>query len=64
MKILIQCAWCRKNLGEKESSGLQTTAPLISHSICPACYVRFSDDIRTDTNCPDAEQWLHFRTLR
>jgi hypothetical protein len=41
-------------MGEKESSGLENTAPLISHSICPACYT----DIKMDTNRPDAEQTL------
>jgi hypothetical protein len=50
VKILIQCAWCRKHLGEKESSSLENTAPLISHSICPECYVKFSDDTGMDTS--------------
>jgi hypothetical protein len=75
VKILIQCAWCLKHLGEKEPNKLEETAPLISHSICPACYAKFSADIRSYTNCPDAGQAIrdgegffldypHFRTVR
>jgi len=56
VKILIQCAWCLKHMGEKESNRLEETAPLTSHSICPVCYDRLSADIRSDTNCPDAGQ--------
>jgi hypothetical protein len=58
MKIIIQCAWCRKHMGEKESIRFKNTTPLISHSICPACYAKVSDDMRLDNNCPDAEQSL------
>jgi hypothetical protein len=59
--ILIQCAWCRKYMGEKESNRLENTAPLISHSICPACYTKFSDGTRLDAKCPDAEQTLRLK---
>jgi len=73
VKILIQCAWCLKHMGEKESDRLEETAPLISHSICPACYAKFSAELHS--NCPAAGQAIrdgggflvdypHFRTLR
>jgi hypothetical protein len=51
MEIAIQCAWCRKHMGEKESKGsirLENTAPIISHSICPTCYAIVSDDTKKE----------------
>jgi len=40
MHITVICAWCGKFMGTKDAGGLDAYAPLISHSICPACAKR------------------------
>ena len=35
--LKIVCAWCDKDMGEKDGQGVEGT----SHSICPACLAKF-----------------------
>jgi len=46
MYIEIICAWCGKFMGTKDAEGLDADAPLISHSICPAC----ADRVQKETD--------------
>lgn len=40
--IKIICAWCEKDMGEKESLGSEST---ISHGICEECAKKVMDDL-------------------
>jgi hypothetical protein len=37
MTYKIVCAWCRREIGEKESEGSQIMQKIITHSICEGC---------------------------
>ena len=39
MKFIIQCAWCKKIMGEKEV-GEDNQEIAITHSMCPLCKAR------------------------
>jgi hypothetical protein len=40
MTYKIICAWCRQEIGEKESAGSQTMQQSITHSICEGCQAK------------------------
>ena len=46
MKILVQCAWCHKTMGTKTTEIQYDLFPLVTHSICPACY----ENLMSETN--------------
>lgn len=36
----IECAWCGKNMGEKDGEGIEG----VSHSVCEECYEKMTPD--------------------
>ena len=45
MPIQVICAWCNKDMGEKEGE-----AERASHSICPTCAKKLCEDEGLDNN--------------
>lgn len=41
--LKIICAWCRKDLGERDGEGVNGT----SHSLCLACKAKYMTDLMT-----------------
>ena len=43
MKFIIQCAWCKKIMGEKEV-GEESQETAITHSICHVCKAKLLEE--------------------
>ena len=58
MKIIVQCAWCKKVMGTKEWEQTGRNFCRITHSVCPACASIIREEIRVHVQ-PTAEPFPH-----
>ena len=44
-KMIRQCAWCEKKLGEKKVLSKKKKDPVTTHGICPECAKKVEADL-------------------
>jgi len=50
-KVKIMCAWCDKEIGEKNGEGLEG----VSHSICGECLDKLEAEVENETGTEDEQ---------
>ena len=55
MKIV--CAWCGKDMGEKDGKGVEG----VSHSICKRCLAKLTTKV--ESNTVNKSKWLYLSIL-
>ncbi len=50
-KIKIVCAWCNKNMGEKNGRGVEG----VTHGLCKQCFAKFRVKVESNISARDEQ---------